>query len=204
VGRPSKYEGILINRIREWMSRYRIRNPRIIYVHNLDDTVWYSLSHEDKKDRVNGYTLVGELIHNGAMFLFSKSEERCKEIYLTSGFVKSLDQRITERFIHYRNNYPYVIVCGSCDFLVELNGKRIPVELKTTRRKLGPTSPVSWIRRTKIYGWLYDSDIAYLVIINVVTGEERDVEVRAYSDEEMARIIKKWLRGEWPQHTLQH
>jgi len=86
--------------------------------------------------------------------------------------------------------------------LVELNGRKVPVELKTARRRLGPKSPVSWIRRAKMYGWLYDSPTAYLVIINVVTGEERDVEVRSYSDEEMERIIKKCLRGEWPQKTL--
>jgi len=203
VGRPSTYEGILINRVKEWMSRYKIRDPTIIYVHNLDDTVWYTLSHEDRKDHVNGYTLIGELVHSGAMFLFNKGEERCKEIWLTNGFVKSLDQRVIERFIHYHNNSPYVVICGSCDFLVEVNGRKIPVELKTTRRRLGPESPIEWIRRTKAYGWLYDSDIAYLIIINVVSDEERDVEVRSYTDEEMSRIIRKWLRGEWPKCSLQ-
>jgi len=203
VGRPSKYEGILIDRVKEWMSRYRIRDPTIIYVHNLDNTVWHALNHEDRKDRVNGYTVIGELIHDGAMFLFAKAEERCKEVTLSPGFVKTLDSRVAERFIHYRNSVPYVIICGSCDFLIEVNGKRVPVELKTTRRKLGPSSPITWIRRAKIYGWLYDSDIAYLIIINVVTGEERDVEVRSYTNEEMERIIKKWLKGEWPQRSLQ-
>jgi len=67
---------------KEWMSRYNIRDPQIIYVHNLGNMMWYALTQEDKKDKVNGYTVVGELIHSGAIFCSIKVKSDAKRYIL--------------------------------------------------------------------------------------------------------------------------
>ena len=202
MARPSKWEGLLIEKLKERVARYRVRDPSIIYIHNLDKPVYYWFNEPSEEKIVNGYVLMGELLHAGLEKIIEPGTEKCKTVWLPRGFPRLLDRRVAERFIHWNGNNPYCIVCGSPDGIIEINGFRYPVELKTMRRSLSNMLPEVWLRRPKLYGWLYGSRIAYLIVVNVVTAEERDVEVRSYSDEEVERIIRKWLLGKWPIQTL--
>ena len=202
MAKPSRWEGLLINKLKERIRRYRVRDPSIIYVHNLDKPVWVAFHPEKEENVINGYTLLGELMHCGLERVIEPACEWCKSIYLPRGFPRLLDRKIAERFIHWQNSNPYVIVCGSADGFVNINGFRYPVELKSTRRDLRKPLPEHWLRRPKLYAWLYGTRIGYLIVINVVDGMERDVKTVAYMDEEVERIIKKWLLGRWPSRTL--
>lgn len=203
MGRPSKWEGLLIERLKERVRRYRVKDDSIIYVHNFDKPVWHWLNaKEDETKVINGYTLLGELLHAGLERVIEPAGERCKTVWLPRGFPRVVDRRIAERFIHWQNSNPYCIVCGSADGLIALkSGEKVPVELKTTRRSLN-SLPETWLRRAKFYAWLYSKRIGYLIVLNLVTSEERDIEVKAYTDDEVERIIRRWLKEEWPQRTL--
>ena len=190
--------GILLDVLKKRIEEYRNRQDDVIYAHMLDDTVWRALKPEDLKKIISGYTLIGELAHAGLTKVLEPAGQRCRTVYLSRRLVRRLHRRISERFLHYDNGNPFVVVCGSADAIYN----NMPVELKTTRRPLNGRLPERWVRRARVYGWLYQTAQSYLIVINLVDGTERDEVLKSYSDEEMEWIIKKWLLGEWPSRTL--
>lgn len=188
---------ILKERILEVMKRYENRKPDVIYAHMFDSTIWKVISRRNSNVSNEMYT--GEIVHQGAGNVLDPVEEKCRNVSINT------DNIVTpalERFVKYDSNgKPYVEVCGQADGMYE----GYPVELKTTRSSKRPTAPrTEWVRRAKIYGWLYGTEEAYLVVFNVITGREIDHKVKSYSDEEMKEIVEKWLRGEFPNPTLQY
>jgi len=188
--------GILQERIAEAMKRYaRGRRPDVVYVHMLDAPVWVALA--EKGAPASGEVLVGEIIHLGAERVLDPAEERCREVQVSA---EGAVPPALERFVKFGpEGKPFVEVCGRADGLHE--GR--PVELKTTRSSRRPRSPErEWVRRARMYAWLYGADRGYVAVFNVITGEEEDHEVPAYTDEEVREILEKWLRGEFPSATL--
>lgn len=187
--------GILHERILEAMKRYEDRKADIIYVHMLDTSIWNALSGRGR--RISNDMIVGEIVHQGAERVLDPVKEKCRKINI------SLDGVVPpalERFVKFDSEgKPYVEICGKADGFY--NG--YPVELKTTRSNKKPRHPnKEWIRRGRIYAWLYEVEKGYVIVFNVITGEEYDHETPAYTDEEMRDIVEKWLRGEFPSTTL--
>lgn len=188
-------ETILKEKVKEIMSRYEERRPDVVYAHMLDNTIFNILTHHNKV--ISGEMITGEILHQGVSKILEPAEEKCRELHVSTGNIVT---PALERFIKYDSNgQPYVEICGQADAVYE----NYPVELKTTRSSKRPSTPKKeWVRRAKIYGWLYGREKAYLVIFNIITGVEMDHIVRSYSDEEMKEMIEKWLRGEFPNPTL--
>ena len=185
--------GILRDKIIEAMKRYENRRPDVIYAHMLDDTVWNALR---ERRKITSEMIVGEIVHQGAERILDEPEPKCRKLYIrVDGIVKEA----YERFVKLDEHGFYVEVCGSADGLID----GIPVELKTTRspNKLRKP-PKHWVRRSRIYAWLYNTGKAYLIVFNLITGDEHDHAVPQYTDEEMREIVEKWLRGEFPSTTL--
>lgn len=167
--------------------KYGDRRPDVIYAHYLDVPVYAVFSTSDK---MNGFMLVGELIHIGLEHLLP-ADERCKRVMVSPMRV------VPEAEVFLRNGNE-VMICGTADAVVD----NTPLELKTTRSdKRMKHPPEEWLRRASIYGWLYDSD-AVLAVLNVVTGEYREHRIRRLSDDEVRWIVERWLAGEYPRRTL--
>jgi len=179
------------------MKRYENRKPDIIYIHMLDDTIYNTLSKRD--NHISNEMIVGEIVHQGAERVLDDVDARCREIKIN---LERVIPPAIERFVKYDSkNEPFVIVCGKADGFY--NG--YPVELKTTRSNNKPKQPnKEWIRRGKLYAWLYGVEKGYVVVFNVITAEEENYELPAYTDDEMKDIVEKWLRGEFPSFTLQN
>jgi hypothetical protein len=41
MGKPSKWEGLLLERLKESLLSYRVRDPGVIYIHMFGKPVWY-------------------------------------------------------------------------------------------------------------------------------------------------------------------
>jgi len=180
--------------IQVMQNKYGNRKPDIIYVHMFDSTVFTALN---EKRQITNSMIVGEIIHQGAENVLEPAETKCKKVYLSN--TDRMIQQAVERFVKYENEKPYVEICGTADGFY--NG--YPIELKTTRIEEKLSKPnEEWIRRGKIYAWLYDTKKAYIIVLNVITGEEANHEVQPYTNEEIQEIVEKWLRGEYPHPTL--
>jgi hypothetical protein len=187
--------GILQERIIEAMKRYEDRKYDIIYVHMLDSPIWVALSGGSKTK--SNSMIVGEVVHQGAERVLDDVEEKCRTLHVN---IDNVVPPALERFIKFDSNgKPYVEICGKADGFYN----DFPVELKTTRSNRKPRTPSKeWIRRARLYAWLYGKSKGILVIFNVITGEEVDHVLDAFTDEEVREMVEKWLRGEFPSPTL--
>ena len=191
-------DGIIVSRLRQRLLNYRTRNEHVIYAHMLDSTVWRALRPMSMRTYVSEHTLLGELLHLSVSRILQPAGEKCREVEVPPGIYTTIPSPVRRRFVLFRGMYRYVVVCGSPDGI--LDGE--PVEFKSTKRNISSWIPESWLRRPKIYGWLWGSRRAWLIIINVLDLTERDIPVESYVDQEFKRILYEWLRGRWPQRSL--
>ena len=90
-----------------------------------------------------------------------------------------------------------VVIVGSPDLVVEVDGKYIPVEVKwsISQAELREHYEV----QAKLYAWLFDSEEARVVVFSPNGFAEYRVE--AFSDKEVEQIYADWLkktpRWEW-------
>ena len=178
---------LIIERMRE---KYGRRDRRIIYAHNLDQNIIYTLM--GVKSSISNEMIMGELIHLGVSTLLRDGIEKCDKIQIKPEIAMILNDEIKSRFINERDGILFVYLCGTPDALTP-DGK--PIELKTTRSK--QTIRPEWVSRIETYTWLYRKD-GILIILNVITGEERVIPISKINDEEMKKRIELWLRGEYP------
>ena len=180
---------ILTRKIIEAMEKYQNRREDVIYAHMLDKPFW----NVTKERRITNEMIIGELVHIAVENLLEKSEEKCKNVQISSegGIPEAI-----ERFVHTSSDgKEHVTVCGSPDAI----HKGVPVEVKTTRKRTNLTHPRrEWVNRARVYGWLYNSDKTMLIVIDLITGKEKLYELTPYSDDDMRTIIEGWLRGEYP------
>lgn len=185
---------ILRERALKSMERYEERNTDIIYAHMLDSSIWKTM--EDKRPRITNEMIIGEILHQGVGSILDPVESKCKTLHVS---IDGVEKEVIERFVKQDEEGYYVKVCGTADAFYE----GYPVELKTTRNGRNIFVPrKEWVRRVKLYAWLYGKKKGYLIILNVITGDEANYEVDAYTEEEIREVIEKWLRGEFPRNTL--
>lgn len=187
--------GILHEKIIEAMKKYEERKYDVIYAHMFDKSVWSTLS--KKNNNITNEMIIGEAIHRGASVVLDDTKEVCKSLTISIG---NIIPPALERFVKFNSEgEPYVDICGEADGFY--NG--YPIELKTTRSSKRVFEPEKeWVRRGRIYGWLYDVDKAYLIVFNVINGKEVDHILQSYSNAEMRDITEKWLKGVFPALSL--
>jgi len=172
--------------------RYRLRRvPGVVYAHYLDEPVYAAISElTSGPGDMNGYMIVGELIHAGVEALLGPVEMRCRRVRVEPRAVVPG----AEVFLGEDGS---VEVCGTADALVD----GVPVEVKTTRLSRKPLE--KWRRRAALYAWLYGSPAAYLAVINVVSGDYREYRVDALDTGEVKRMLEDWLAGLFPRRVLE-
>lgn len=187
---------ILRDRVLKAMEKYEEREDDVIYAHMLDSPVWKILV---EKKVITKEMIIGEILHQGVGNMLDPVESVCREVRISPRVVDKLDRRIRERFIKQDYDGYYVKICGTADAFY--NG--YPVELKTTRSGRKFHAPKKeWIRRTKVYAWLYKKERGYLIVLNVISGDEANYEVTPFTDNEMRDIVERWLEGSYPTNTL--
>lgn len=183
--------------VEKHMERYMSRDPRVVYAHMLEHPVWAAL--RPRRRDVNGFMVVGELLHAGLAALSDGAEEACRDVRVSRSVADRARAEVSKRFIVCRGEACTVKVCGTADAIID----GAPVELKTTRRSVSRWSaPWGWVLRARVYGWLYGTPRAYLVVLNVVDGSETVIELDSLDTNTVTGLLEKWLLGLFPYATL--
>jgi len=179
-------------------GHYSVRSEYVIYAHMLEQPIYQALRRPSIED-VNGFMVVGELIHQGLAKLVGGNDEYRRVLYFRENELYGINDK-ARRFIMRGNQGYYVVVSGSPDAVI--NG--VPIELKTTRSN-NVRLYWKWKHRIKIYNWLMNAPYGYVVVINVNDGSEKIFRVdERFSTEEMAQIVLEWMRGRYPSWSLDH
>jgi len=108
---------------------------------------------------------------------------------LVKGRVKVLDNVLKFKKLTLSDGRSIVIV-GSPDFVIEVNGKYIPVEVKWSSSHFNLQE--HYEVQAKLYAWLFDSDEAKVVVFSPNGFAEYTVD--AFSDEEVEHTYIEWLK----------
>ncbi len=137
------------------------------------------------KDFFNPVFILGDLIHKGL------------ETTLRSVFGDRIEIEVEgEKNITLPDGRS-VVIKGRSDAILRVDGKRIGIEIKSSRSDLG--IPLDHhIDQVKIYNWMFDLDKTILIYITGERITQFTVEARMSEDEIVSRILhKNYPRYSW-------
>lgn len=177
--------------------KYGSRRANVIYAHMLDNPITVLDTRRREQDRLSTEMVIGELLHSGLEKILGEVKEACRTVPV------SPVNPYTTALSFIKNGA--VTVCGTADAVIDNEGDKIVIELKTTadsKLLLRPRS--EWVTRARLYAWLYKATTAQLLVVYRVTGKEWTHVLPPYTDNEVRAILEAWLEARYPRRVLLH